>query len=180
MEQQVIDLIHYQSKLDSTISLIETEQENDKSSVNIYFKPRLLLNVYSCHVQHIVNRNTLNIALDKTLHYSIIKALENLDYLVSERLGHERFNSLQKYKPFFDQNNSVLVRCFIPSKLNKYYTLCTETIDNSKKNIPFKLPRQGTKLDHVVLEIKNVWIQNNKLGYNFELKEVHYKFTFEQ
>jgi hypothetical protein len=164
MPSEIVDLVKIQSALGSKLTLLESE---GIKTTNTFFSPRLQLNIYKCKVKNVINQHTINISLDKAVHFCVVKALDALHENVSNRLAFEKL-----YKPYFDQKDNVLLRLYIPKKDSRYVVKCTE--NNGLSTCSFTLPRAGCVFDHIVVEIKNIWSQGNKSGYNVELKEVHY------
>lgn len=144
--------------------------QSDKVSCNYYFTPNVGIKIYKPKVM-IINEKYIVFEFDKNNSIGLYSLLKMINEEIKELIYRSNIirdaNFYDMYSDIED-GNKYTIRCSLP-KFKWNYKI--EYIYNTDK-VPFVLPRLGCVFDEIVVEIRNVWQNNNKLGYNLELKKV--------
>lgn len=143
-----------------------------KLGTNYYFAPTIGIKLYNAKVLFSDQKN-ITFQFDKWKNPSLYKMLQHINTVL-----------LQKYKKSSDQvpaitynifsetEDHVNIRVFLPSSKGKYTIHVQDNEEHSA--LEFKIPRKGIIYDVVVLEIRNIWEQSTRSGFNLELKSIEY------
>ena len=159
------DLLNTLEKNDE-IKLIKKEQTGSMIGLNYFISPKLSIKLYKPKVIFI-NAKTITLEMSK-INTGLIGLLKRCDNIISNKI---ETNEQIKYGIFYENetNNTICLRCYLPNFKSKYLIKYIE----ENKEIPFRLPNLHSTIDEVIIDIKNIWLNNNKLGYNLELKIVN-------
>lgn len=151
------------------IKIMKKEQTGAMVGFNYFILPKLSIKLYKPKVIY-VNSKSITFEMSK-INTGLVNLLKRCDSLIMNKLLFENVDSQVKYNIFYENenNNTICLRCYLPCYKSKY------SIKYYEENVEkiFRLPRSNTILDEVVIDIRNIWCNNNKLGYNLELKYIH-------
>lgn len=143
---------------------------------NFFFTPRLFLKLYK---PKIIKQDAFHMTFlyekDKNhLLYTLFKKVEDALY----KNIYNKFNlpSCKKYNILYETDTGFSLKLYLPKNNNTYCVKMFEKEDNETKEIKFRFPRLNSILDSCDVEIKNIWLKNNILGFNLELKSITHNF----
>ena len=160
---------------------------------NYYFSPNMGMHLYNAKVTFI-NPKFIVFEFDKRTHLNLLLLMRKTNDRLQTELK-KNFSELfdkEIYDIVSEKDESFSIRCFLPNTLQtvnpsvrqgtlskipgigtreKYNIICKS---NQNENLTFKLPRLECIFSEITIEIKNVWENGDKRGYNIELKSVKY------
>lgn len=153
-------------KNNKTVILNKKYQKNS-SDYNFYINPNIGIKLYNAKVSYITN-NFIVFEYNKKDSLNLFILLKNInEYLLDIYKKSDSHESKTLYNLFMDKTDTFTIRCHLPKSKFKY--LIYSYIDMDLIN--FNLPKQGLIYDEVFIDIRNLWIKNNIVGFNLELKE---------
>lgn len=153
------------------LKIIEKEQTGNFVGMNYFITPKISIKLYKPKVLF-VNSKNITFEMSK-INTGLIGLLKRCDNVIMEDLNKliDIEENTVKYNIFYenDNSNNIYLRAYLPCYKSKYLIKYLE----EGKETHFKLPRVNSILDEVVLDIRNLWFNNNKIGYNLELKYIN-------
>lgn len=148
------------------LSIIKKIQKTN-DAYNYYFNPSISIEIFKPKVI-ICNQNYMVFEFNKYENLGLYKMLESINEQLYNFL--KNFYPIQTemcYKIFSDiEGDKFTIRCHLPKVGRKY--LITSKFSNN--DVPFILPKVNCIFDSITIDIKNIWEQNNRVGFNLELK----------
>lgn len=164
------DLLNVLEKNDE-LNFLKKEQTGYITGINYFILPKLSIKLYKPKVTFI-NTKSITFEMSK-VNTSLINLLRRCDEMVIDKLNSNMLDTKEKtkYNIFYenDKNDTICIRCYLPCYRSKYLIKYVE--ENNETT--FKLPKLNCILDEVILDIRNIWYNNDKIGYNLELKYIH-------
>lgn len=153
---------------ENELKVMKKEQTGSVIGLNYFISPKLSIRLYKPKVVFI-NSKSITLEMSK-INTGLTSLLRRCDDLITQKIDIDLEGKI-KYNICYDneKNNTILLRCYLPSYKSKYLI---KYMVEGKESI-FKLPNSNTCLDEVIIDIRNIWYNNNKIGYNLELKYVH-------
>ena len=141
------------------LKIVKRSQHKSSSDCNYYFTPNLTIILQNAKVL-IINSKFLVFEFDKIIHSHLFLLLKNINEKLKYKLKNNynelyHLNDNQFYNMFSDLGNTFTIRCSIYCIKNKS---------------SFKLQNINHIYDNIIIEIKNLWCQKSKYGFNLELK----------
>lgn len=150
------------------LKIIKKDQTGNFVGVNYFITPKISIKLYKPKVVF-VNSKTVTFEMSK-INTGLVNLLRRCDALILDKINNltQAEDGLIKYNIFYENenNNNIYLRVYLPSYKNKYLI---KYIEENKETF-FKLPKLNSTIDEVIIDIKNVWYNNKKMGYNLELK----------
>jgi hypothetical protein len=165
-------LIRNKEELDNMINegqLSVLCKPQKSSGYNYYFVPNLALNVYNSKIL-ISTPKYIVLEWDKFKCSSLLSMLRSFSQKLRNYVKRSYFVSddLTVYDIHCEQELTFTIRCYLPQTRGKYHI--ESWYDGQLDS--FKLPKKNLSLSCVNLEIRNIWISNDKMGYNIEVKSI--------
>jgi len=161
---------------DITISFqkkCQKQQRTDQvtnNAYNYYIQPKLAIKLYNAQVS-LVNERYIVFVFDKFRDSSLLVLLKNISSSILRQLERVDSVNVEQSFPVFSETETLFtIRCSLPSFRGKYHIQQFE--DGTLQQ--FRLPRTKATIESVQLEIRNLWVLDNRLGFNLELKIVEY------
>lgn len=148
---------------------------------NYYFSPNMGMHLYNAKVVFI-NPKFIVFEFNKRTHLNLLLLMRKTNDRLQTELK-KNFSELfdkEIYDIVSEKEESFSIRCFLPNSLSKiagigtrekYNIICQ---NSQNENLSFKLPRLECIFSEITIEIKNVWENGDKRGFNIELKSVRY------
>lgn len=155
--------------LDSLIrdDILKILKKNQKiaGNCNYYFTPNIGLNLYNAKVKF-VDKKFIVFEFEKYKHLGLLGLLKRINEVLKTKVRTNNSELFEKaiFDLFNEDDNVFSLRCYLPNYNGKY---SIET--NFEK---FNIPRVGCCYDIATIEIRNIWKNNEKHGFNCELKRV--------
>ena len=154
---------------------------NKNNFKNYFFSPNISIKLYNPKVTWVENNNVSfsfekyvtieNNNVVKTDNITLLDLLRNINtsllkilYDYKENYGHTQNKNLPCL--FYEKDAHFYIKCNLPNKNGKYFI---KTLDPDQY---FIKPRIGTEYTSVILDIRNIWEMNDKVGFRLELKEI--------
>lgn len=144
--------------------------QRDTSSFNYYITPKLTFTLYNATVfirtpQYIVFKFSKTDCLNLLLSLRAIDA--RLKGYLFWKYGLDK--DLFTDHPIASEDEThFTIRCHLPQYKNKY--LIHEEWEGQE--VKFMMPNVGKVYKSAYLELKNIWENGKRLGYNIELKQI--------
>ena len=153
-------------KKNKTIILKKKFQKNSLD-YNFYINPNIGIKLYNPKVID-VSDNYIVFEYNKKNALNLFILLKNInEYIIDLYKKSDSYELKTLYNLFMDKEDTFTIRCYLPKSKYKYNIYHYE--NNNQTN--FNLPRKGRIYSEVFIDIRNIWIKNNKVGFNLELKE---------
>lgn len=145
-------------------------KKSQKLGTNYFFTPTIGIKLYNPKVIF-SDRKNITLQFDKRTNLNLYKMLEFINSILMKKYK----NSSQtvpdlNYNLFYENDDFFNIRVFLPYSKGKYDIQVT---DNANF-IPFRIPNKGAVYDIVVVEIRNIWEQASRSGFNLELKSIEH------
>lgn len=159
-----------------------TKRQPKTNNYNYYLTPNIGVCLYNPKIivvdpKYLVLQfnKSENINLLNLLRYtseSIFKYVKKSNYIVQTT----KFYHIES-----EQETTFSIRCHLPHVKNKYFIkveLSSGVSHKGSQNFggneesKFWLPPKNSSYDSVILEIRNMWLNNEKVGFNLELKSI--------
>lgn len=154
---------------------------NKNNFKNYFFSPNISIKLYNPKITWIENNNISfsfqkyatieNNIIVKNDNISLLDLLRNINttllkifYDYKENYGHTQNEDLPCL--FYEKDTHFYIKCNLPNKNGKYF-IKTQDQDFTK-------PKIGTEYTSVILDIRNIWEINDKVGFRLELKEINF------
>jgi hypothetical protein len=152
---------------------------NKNNFKNYFFSPNISIKLYNPKITWIENNNISfsfqkyatieNNVIIKNDNISFLELLRNINikllkvfYDYKENYGHNHNKDLPSL--FYEKDQYFYIKCNLPNKNGKYFI--------KTQNGEFIKPKIGTEFTSVILDIRNIWEINGKVGFRLELKEI--------
>ena len=155
-------------------SLHQLEQEhklsvlvkNQKFGCNYYFAPAIGIRLYDPKVVFSDSKN-ITFELNKWKTPSLFKMLQNINNVLLDKYKRVSNNIPNNVYNFFNEkDDTILIKSFLPKSKGNYLI---KSISDKEEDV-FTIPRRGMVYDCIILEIRNIWEQPTRSGFNLELK----------
>lgn len=162
------------------VDIVIFKYTNKNNFKNYFFSPNISIKLYNPKVTWVDNNN-VSFSFEKyvTIENNIIVKSDNIAFLdllrnintsllkvlydYKENYGHIQNESLPCL--FYEKDRYFYIKCNLPNKNGKFFI---KTQDSN-----FIKPRIGTEYTSVILDIRNIWELNDKVGFRLELKEIN-------
>lgn len=151
------------------ISLAKKYQKNS-SNYNFFINPNIGIKLYKAKVSeitinHVVfeynKKDSINLfTFFKHINEHLLDLYKQSDYYQDKTI----------YNFFIDKQDTFTIRCYLPHNKFKYF------ISHYENDILqfYNLPKKGCIYDEVYIDLRNLWIKDNKVGFNLELKQTKF------
>jgi hypothetical protein len=164
LNNQVINDLIYSK----TIAL-ETKYQRKSDNKNYFFSPNIGLKLFNAKISWIdPSKKNISFAFNK---YDNLSLLNMLRY-INEKLTCV-YNNKSIYPKtispfFFEKDDLFYIRCYLPNTGKGKYHI--QSYFNNELEI-FNIPKLSSSYNTIIIDIRNIWEDDNKAGFNLELKE---------
>jgi len=165
LNSEIIDEL----KTNKIINLNKKYQKNS-SDYNFFITPNIGFKLYNVKISDI-SINHIVFEYSKKDYLNLFVFLKKVnEHIIDLYKNSDSYESKTIYNLFVDKQDSFTIRCHLPHNKFKYF------ITNYENNIEkiFNLPKKYSTIDEVYIDIRNLWIKNEKVGFNLELKETRF------
>lgn len=154
--------------ISKTLKIIKKSQKISNNS-NYYFTPSIGIKLYNPKIMY-SNLKSVVFEFDKYEFLNLLQLLRSINDKLQYKLKHDYSELFDKeiYNIMSERDDKFTIRCYLPHKNGKYF------IKSNESSFGFKLPKSNCVLDEALIEIRNVWCNDGKYGFNLELKSVSY------
>lgn len=160
------------SELVQTDTLKIVKKSQKISGCNYYFTPNLSLQLYNAQVMFVTPKFVV-FKFDRVQHASLLGLLKSINNTLLYEL-RRRYSELYEkdiYHMYSETDTDFTIRCFLPNSRDKYHVTVT---NNQNEQLLFRIPKVNASYDIATVEIRNVWVNGERRGFNLELKSVHF------
>lgn len=154
---------------EKTLKFIKRKQKN-MDSYNYYITPNLSIELFNPKVM-IVTPKYIVFEYKK---HEILNLFSLLQYTNNTILNiikmYTRTDLKTTYNLYSEVDDNITIRCSLPQKNNKYLIDNIDMYTLEKRT--FFLPKRDICINRVIIDIRNLWETNDKIGYNLELKSI--------
>lgn len=159
----------FQLKKERALKLDKKYQKNS-SDYNFYINPKIGIKLYNAKViEHSINHVVFQYDKKDFINLFILLKHINED-IIDLYKTCDSYELKTIYNLYIDKEDTFTIRCYLPHYKSKY----SITHYENNKILPFNLPKKYMVYDEVFIDIRNLWIKDNKVGFNLELKETKY------
>jgi hypothetical protein len=154
---------------DGRLTVIEKKQKNG-GDYNYYITPNLAFRLYRGKVI-VSDTKYIVLQFDKYTNLNLLHLLRTTTSCISNYLKScIDINTDLIYPLCSEQDNTFTIRMSLPHVRQKYFIEAKSLEENEV--IPFRKPFVGTILTEAQAEIRNLWQNKGRIGFNIELKHV--------
>lgn len=150
----------------NTLVLQEKFQRNNGK--NYFFIPNIGLKLFNAKVAWIdPSKKNISFSFNK---YDNLTLLSMLRYINDKLINIYKNKSATPHtvSPFFYEKGDLFyIRCYLPNIKGKYHieSYFNETVEK------FTIPKLSSIYSIIIIDIRNIWEDDIKAGFNLELKE---------
>lgn len=153
----------------NTLQLVEKHQK--QSGKNYFFMPTISLQLYKAKVSWIdAYKKNISFVYNKYENQTLYTLLKNINMDLITFYKDKYNNKKSSSMFFYEKDEYFYIKCYLPNIKYKYFI---NSFFNDIKEPTFKMPYVGTIYSTVIIDIKNIWEQENNYGFNLELKETY-------
>jgi hypothetical protein len=164
----------------NTVISISKKIQKQKNSSNFFFSPTLDIELHHARVWYI-DFKTMVFIFNKSENLNLYLFLQNIsktlltktEYYAKQITYSSSFGTKTKFN-FLSNRNSrdkndleileFTIKCFIPPSIKLFH---------EQKEVKYQMPLKGNLFDKITLNIKNIWEDPTRIGFNIEVKELH-------
>jgi hypothetical protein len=168
------------SDLYDTVISITKKLQKQKNSANFFFSPTLYIELHNARVWYI-DFKTMVFIFNKSENLNLYLLLQNIsktllaktEYYAKQITYSSSFGTKTKFdflsnRNYKDKNDLEIqeftIKCFIPPGIKLFH---------EQKEVKYQMPLKGNLFDKITLNIKNIWEDPTRVGFNIEVKELH-------
>lgn len=149
------------------LTIIQKSQKNS-DNFNYYITPNLTLQLFGGKVI-VSDPKYLVLQFDRVASISLLNLLRTTSSCLSDYLKSCVDVDTELIYPLFsEQESTFTIRIYLPHVKRKYFIETYITDDDEV--VPFRTPRIGAVLKEARVEIRNLWQNKGRIGFNLELK----------
>lgn len=154
---------------DKSLKLIKRKQKNI-DNYNYYITPNLSIELFNPKV-FIVTHKYIVFEYKKHEVLNLFSLLQSTNNTILNLLKIYTQTELKTtYNLYSIVDDTITIRCSLPQKNNKYLIDNIDMYTFEKRQ--FYLPKKGININSVIIDIRNIWETDDKIGYNLELKSI--------
>ena len=145
------------------------KHQSDKVSCNYYINPNVSVKIYNPKVL-ISQDKYMVFEFDKRTSIGLYSLLKMINEELQKLLITENINEETTFYDIFSEidDDKYTIRCSLPKTRYKYNIKYLY----NEEEVSFSLPKKGCIFNEIIIDIRNIWKKDNKIGYNLELKEI--------
>lgn len=152
----------------SSKTLVLQSKFKKQNGKNYFFIPNIGIKLFNAKVSWIDPfKKNISFAFNKRDNMSLLIMLR----YINDRLIFVYNNKSIYPKPvapfFFEKDELFYIRCYLPNIKGKYHI---ESYFNNNLE-SFTIPKLSSIYNIIIIDIRNIWEDENKSGFNLELKE---------
>lgn len=138
---------------------------------NYFLIPNVGIKLYNAKVSWIdPSKKNLSFCFNRYENLSLLTMLQYIDSRIVATLK-DKTSMAKNVAPFyFVKGDYFYIRCYMPNTQRTGTYNITSYFNNNLE--PFDVPRILSVYSAVIIDIRNIWEDNDRAGYNLELKEV--------
>jgi hypothetical protein len=148
-------------------------KKSQKLGTNYFFTPTIGIKLYNPKVIF-TDRKNITFQFDKRTNLNLYKMLEYINSILMKKYKNSSQTIPELNYNLFSENDDYFnIRVFLPYSKGKYDI---QVLDNQShaEFTPFRIPNKGAVYDIIVVEIRNIWEQPSRSGFNLELKSIEH------
>jgi hypothetical protein len=162
------DILNDMKKND--IIKLEKKYQKNSDNYNFYIHPNISIRLYNAKVIDI-STNHIVFQYKKIDFLNLMIFLKNLnEHILKLYKESDSYDNKMIYNLYNENEETFTIRCYLPHNKFKYFISHYQ----EEKSLYFNLPKKGSIFDEIIIDIRNLWINNNKVGFNLELKQTKY------
>jgi hypothetical protein len=162
--------ILYEKIKNDELDIIRRNQKT-KDDYNYYFNPSLYFKLYNARVKYVTNTYII-LEFDYAKNINLLSFLGTCSSLLQEfvvKKFPDDYSSFYKMHVEDLKKYKFSVRASFKKIGSKFATVFRE----EHTEVPFRLPKINSQIDYCEINIKNLWKNSGRLGYNLELVELN-------
>jgi hypothetical protein len=173
-------LIQNTNDLHDTQIAISKKIQKQKNSFNFFFSPSLDIKLRNARVWYI-DLKTMVFIFNKSENLNLYLFLQNIsktlltktEYYAKQITYSSSFGTKTKFDFISNRISKdkddleiqeFTIKCFIPPTIKLFH---------EQKEVKYNSPLKGNIFDNITLNIKNIWEDPTRIGFNIEVKELH-------
>ena len=152
---------------------IELQRKFNKNGKNYYFIPNIGIKLFNAKVSWIdPSKKNISFAFNKYENLSLLNMLRYINEQLTIIYNNKTTNA-KVLSPFlYEKGDLFFIRCYLPNTKGKYHI---ESLFNNVKE-DFSIPKLSLIYNVIIIDIRNIWEDETRSGFNLELKETSINF----
>jgi hypothetical protein len=152
---------------------VMTKRQPQTNNYNYYLSPNIGFCLYNPKII-VVNPKFLVLQFNKVDNINLLNLLRNASESIYKHVKKSNYivETTKFYHIESEQENTFSIRCYLPHVRNKYFIKVELNNCYGNEESKFWLPPKNSTYDSVILEIRNMWLNDEKVGFNLELKSI--------
>jgi hypothetical protein len=159
----------------SSIKIVKRHQKDKNNASNIFVTPIMGIKVYKPFILYVTSTYVV-LQFNKSECLSLFTMLRSINHtlktLVDPYIGDGRLNFYDMYQE--KEDFTFTLRCTLPTvNVGGKLVYNVKSFDEqTRKEVPFTLPRSKVGIEYATISIKNLWQTGEKAGFNLSLNEI--------
>ena len=156
-----------------TNSLTLQEKYQKNNGKNYYISPTIGLKLYNPKVSWIdAYKKNISFIFSKYENLSLLNFLKYVQEKLAELYKAKSYNPQNLSNIYYEKGDYFYVKTHLPNtyKSGIHYNIISVFNNEPEK---FTVPKLGATYNYIIVDIRNIWEQNNLAGFNLELKETY-------
>lgn len=150
----------------NTLELQTKFQRNNGK--NYYFIPNIGIKLFNAKVTWMDSfKKNISFAFNRYENLSLLNMLKHINEKLTMVYNKKSIYPKPLSPFFFEKDDSFYIRCYLPNTKGKYHI---ESYFNNESE-GFMIPKISNVYNIIIIDIRNIWEDDNKSGFNLELKE---------
>ena len=157
------------NELVSSKSLImQKKYQRGSDGKNYFFSPTISLKLFNPKVAWVDQyKKNISFSFNKHENLNLLIMWRYINTKIVELYNKQSDNPVSVAPFYFEKDDNFYVRCYLPNVKGKYFI--TSSFNNNEEM--FSVPRVGLTYTSITIDIRNIWENSTRSGFNLELKE---------
>jgi hypothetical protein len=152
----------------NTNTLVLQTKFKKPNGKNYFFIPNIGIKLFNAKVSWIdPSKKNISFAFNKYENLSLLNMLRYINEKLTIIYNNKSMYPKNLSPFFFEKDDLFYIRCYLPNTKWKYH-IESYFNDNSEE---FFIPKLSSIYNIIIIDIRNIWEDDNKAGFNLELKE---------
>lgn len=153
-----------------TNSLTLQEKYQKNNGKNYYISPTIGLKLNNPKVSWIDSyKKNISFIFPKYENLSLLNFLKYVQEKLEELYKTTSYNPQNLSNIYYEKGDYFYIKTHLPNTYKNYNII---SVFNNQQET-FYVPKLGATYNYIIVDIRNIWEQNNLAGFNLELKETY-------
>lgn len=169
------NIIHEMVNTNNLTTNIKFQRGDGK---NYFFVPTIGIQLYNAKVSWIDQyKKNISFSFNKYENLSLLNMLKSINESLIGVYNKQSDNPVPVAPFFYEKDELFYIRVYLPNLNKKYHIECSFIDSQNTESSSFSIPRLNCVYDSIIIDIRNIWENDMRSGFNLELKKVESNFN---